>query len=97
MSFFYFFTIVLFLFLCLVLTLVVLMQESKSTGLGASFGGGDSADSLFGVSTPDILKKITAWLAAIFMAGCLLLSYWTSSASRIHIQKYSVEEKAAAK
>ena len=68
------------------------MQESKSTGLGASFGGGDSSDSLFGVSTPDILKKITAYLALIFMSGCIILSFWTSSANRIQTKSYGIEE-----
>lgn len=55
-----------------------MVQESKSTGLGASFGG-DSGDSLFGTSTADVLKKFTAWLGVIFVASCLLLSLWTAS------------------
>jgi len=80
----YYLTIVLFLGLCVILTLVVLIQESKSSGLGASFGG-DSGDSLFGVSTPQILKVFTAYLAAVFMIGCVLLSFWTSSRARGHI------------
>ena len=57
------------------------MQESKSTGLGASFGG-DVSDSLFGTSTADVLKKFTAWLAAIFLASCVLLSLWTAALGR---------------
>ena len=77
----YYLSIVLFLSLCVVLTFVVLIQESKSSGLGASFGG-DSGDSLFGVSTPQILKVFTAYLAGIFMIGCVLLSFWTSSRAR---------------
>jgi preprotein translocase subunit SecG len=57
------------------------MQESKSSGLGASFGG-DTGDSLFGTSTPEILKKITAWLSVIFMISCILLSLWTGTMGR---------------
>ena len=38
MTFLYFFTIALFMILCLLLCVVILMQESKSSGLGASFG-----------------------------------------------------------
>ena len=74
---------VLFLFLGLsaLLCLVILLQESKSLGLGASFGG-DSGDSLFGTSTAMVLKKFTAYLAGIFLATCLLLSLWTSSIGR---------------
>ena len=84
MAFLYYLSIVFFLLLCCVLTVVVLLQESKSSGLGASFGG-DAGDSLFGVSTPQILKVFTAYLAAIFMISCVLLSFWTSSRARIHI------------
>lgn len=81
MTFLYFFTITLFLILCAVLCFVVLIQESKSTGLGASFGG-DTTDSLFGTSTADVLKKFTAWLAVIFLASCLILSMWTAAMAR---------------
>ncbi|MEG0036975.1 MAG: preprotein translocase subunit SecG [Victivallaceae bacterium] len=57
---------------------LVLIQESKSMGLGASFGV-DSGDSVFGVSTPVVLKRITAWLSVIFVLGCVILSVWTSA------------------
>ena len=72
--------------LCMLLCFVILIQESKSTGLGASFGG-DSTDSLFGASTADVLKKFTGWLAAIFLISCVLLSLWTGAMSRSKIGK----------
>ncbi|MDJ0651896.1 MAG: preprotein translocase subunit SecG [Simkaniaceae bacterium] len=77
------FYIVLFLFvaLCVLLCFVILIQESKSMGLGASFGG-DSGDSLFGTSTASVLKKFTAYLAGIFLITCLILSLWTSAMGR---------------
>lgn len=81
MTFIYFTALFLFLLLCAVLCLIILVQESKSLGLGASFGG-DPGDSLFGTSTADVLKKFTAWLAAIFMISCVLLSLWTGAMSR---------------
>lgn len=81
MTFLYFFLITLFLLLCFVLCFVVLIQESKSTGLGASFGG-DAGESLFGASTADVLKKFTAWLAVLFLISCVLLSLWTSALGR---------------
>lgn len=81
MTFFYYTFLFLFLFTCLVLCLIILAQESKSTGLGASFGG-DSGESLFGASTPEVLKKITAWISFFFMAGCIVLSFWTSAMGR---------------
>lgn len=81
MTFLYYITIVLFMMLCALLCFVILIQESKSSGLGASFGG-DSGESLFGTSTADVLKKFTAWLAVIFFAACIILSLWTNAMGR---------------
>jgi len=81
MTILYYLFLFVFVFLCCILCFVILIQESKSTGLGASFGG-DAGDSLFGTSTPEILKKITGWLACVFMIGCVVLSLWTSALAR---------------
>lgn len=81
MTFIYFTTIAMFMLLCLLLCFVILIQESKSSGLGASFGG-DASESVFGTSTADVLKKFTAWLAFIFLASCVVLSFWTSALAR---------------
>lgn len=81
MTFLYFFAITLFLLLCGVLIFVILIQESKSTGLGASFGG-DASESVFGTSTAEVLKKFTAGLAVAFITACLFLSFWTGSLAR---------------
>ena len=78
MTFLYFFTITLFMILCVLLCSVILMQESKSSGLGSSFGG-EASESLFGTSTADVLKRFTAWLAFIFLASCVFLSLWTNA------------------
>ena len=56
MTFIFYFSIFLFMLLCAVLCFVILIQESKSTGLGASFGG-DASESVFGTATADVLKK----------------------------------------
>ncbi len=77
----YLFASIIFLILCSVLCFVVLIQESKSSGLGASFGG-DSGESLFGTSTADVLKKFTGYLAIAFLICSLLLSFWTASLGR---------------
>lgn len=74
----YFISIFLFLLLSTLLALVILVQESKSLGLGASFGG-DPGESLFGTSTATVLKKFTAYLGVIFVLVCLLLSIWSST------------------
>lgn len=81
MTIIYYLFIFLFLLCAALLCFVILIQESKSSGLGASFGG-DSGDSLFGTSTPEILKKITAYLAVIFLGSCIILSAWTGALGR---------------
>lgn len=81
MSILFILSIFLFLLLCGMLCLIVLIQESKSLGLGASFGG-EPGESLFGTSTAAVLKKITAWLACIFAISSIFLSVWTSHVSR---------------
>lgn len=80
-SFLYFTAITLFVLLCVVLCFVILIQESKSTGMGAAFGGAAS-DSVFGTSTAEVLKTFTAWLAVAFFVSCIILSLWTSSIGR---------------
>ena len=85
MTFVFYLTLFFFLLLCAILCLVILVQESKSLGLGASFGG-DPGESLFGTSTADVLKKFTAWLALIFMVSCVLLSLWTGTLGRKVVQ-----------
>lgn len=80
-TFLYFTAIVLFILLCVLLCSVILIQESKSSGLGASFGG-DTSDSLFGTSTADVLKKFTAYLAVGFTVACIFLSFWTEGMAR---------------
>ncbi len=92
MSFLYFFSIAGFLFLCFILCLLVLIQEGKGGGLGTTFGASDSSDSLFGTSTPEILKKVTGWLATVFVTACLVLSFWTGSLARHNANQYSVEQ-----
>ncbi len=71
----------LFLLASIILCFVVLIQESKSLGLGASFGG-DQSDSLFGTSTAEVLKKFTAYMGGVFMVTCFVLSLWTGSIAR---------------
>jgi len=94
-TFAYFFVLALFMMLCTLLCFIVLIQESKSTGLGASFGG-DAGDSVFGTSTADVLKKFTGWLAVVFLSSCLILSMWTSALARSKSQSaaapYSIDQ-----
>jgi peptide deformylase len=81
MTFIYYFALITFILVTVLLCCVILIQENKSLGLGASFGG-DAGNSLFGTSTATVIKKLTAWLAVIFFVGCILLSLWTSALGR---------------
>lgn len=92
MSFLYFFAIACFLFVCVILCLVVLVQEGKGGGLGTTLGGSDASDSLFGTSTPQVLKTFTGYLAAVFLGLCLILSFWTSSLVRSNMKSYTEEQ-----
>jgi preprotein translocase subunit SecG len=95
MTFIYYSAFFIFILISAVLCLVILVQESKSMGLGASFGG-DAGESLFGTSTADVLKKFTAYLACAFVVSCLLLSLWTSSMGRNKVRAVpeSIEQLA---
>ncbi len=78
-----------FVLLCLILSLLVLVQESKTMGLGASFGG-DTTTSFFGASTALVFKKITAYLLGIFIVSCIVLSFWTARLpSSVHKEQKS--------
>lgn len=81
MSVLYYLFLTFFLFVTALLCFVILIQESKSMGLGASFGG-DAGSSVFGTSTAEVLKKITAYLAVVFVGSCIFLSLWTNSLGR---------------
>lgn len=89
----FYISLILFLVVAAVLCLAILVQESKSLGLGASFGG-DPGDSLFGTSTADVLKKFTAWLGVCFLVACIFLSIWSESVSETSKESlpYTIEE-----
>lgn len=95
MTFLFYTTLFIFLLLCAILCIVILLQESKSMGLGASFGG-DSGDSLFGTSTADVLKKFTGWLAGIFMVVCVILSLWSAGMGRSKVSSIPLTIEQAA-
>jgi len=92
LTFLYFTAIFFFMILCVVLSFVILIQESKSSGFGASFGG-DAGSSLFGTSTADVLRKFTAYLSVIFLVSCLVLSFWTSAMGKSKVSTPSMIEE----
>ena len=81
----------LFIGLTILLCTTILIQESKSLGFGASFGG-DAGTSMFGTSTAAVLKKITAWFIVIFFVFCLFFSYFAGYVSTGHeIEHITIE------
>lgn len=52
---------------------LVLVQQSKSTGLGTTFGGGGS-DSLFGAHAATHLSKLTVIFSSLFLIITLALA-----------------------
>jgi preprotein translocase subunit SecG len=98
MTFLFYIALMIFLSVSALLCLVILVQESKSMGLGAAFGG-DPSNSLFGTSTAQVLKKFTAYLAGIFMLSCILLSFWSSriaSQNRLFVPTIEQQEETPA-
>ena len=67
------FCLVLFVLVAGLMVLVILMQQPKSEGLGAAFGGGVT-ENIFGAQTTNVLVKFTTWLAGIFFALTFALS-----------------------
>ncbi len=57
----------------ILLVAIILIQRTKGEGLGLAFGA-EMGESLFGARAPNVLVKITIWLAVIFMANTLILA-----------------------
>ena len=64
------FSIVFSIIICLVLVFLILIQSGKSGGLGIFGGGGSSTP--FGVSTVDVVTKLTWWLVGLFFVVAIL-------------------------
>ncbi|MCB1135640.1 MAG: preprotein translocase subunit SecG [Chlamydiia bacterium] len=95
MSFIYFLALGLFVLMSVVLCFSILIQEGKSAGgLGAIGAGADSGDSLFGTSTPEVLRRFSGWMVLVFFLSCVFLSLWTSAFERTRggTPHYTIED-----
>lgn len=92
MTFFYYLVLFLFLIVTSLLAFTVVIQDSKNVGMSAFLAGG-SSDSLFGASTADVVKKITAYLAIMFFVGCIFLSVWSSTIQTIQAPMSTLQEQ----
>ena len=71
---------VIYVIICIFLILVVLLQSGKGGGMGAAFGGGGgTGQQVFGgAGAGNILTKMTAISAALFMILSATLAYLSS-------------------
>ncbi len=64
-------------FITLALIGIILLQKSDASGLG--FGGGGNSNSLLSTrGTANLLTRVTAVLAALFMLNCLCMSIYSN-------------------
>lgn len=96
MDYYYLLFFIFFFTLCFITSLTVLLQESKSLGLGSSFGG-DASTSLFGTSTAEVIKKITTYAAIIFIMSSFIFSSLTTSDTTVAKPFVAEYEKEALK
>ena len=77
---------IVFVIASVFLVFMILIQSNRSAGMGL-FGGGAS-QTAFGSSSGDVLTRITAILAAIFLLLALLMAFMkTDPADRERIKK----------
>jgi len=75
------FFVVIHVLICVALVLIVLLQAGRGGGLSGAFGGGGTAQTLFGGrGAATFLTKTTQWLAAGFMVMSILLAVLSSRA-----------------
>ena len=77
------FLMIVLAFVSLIMGMAILLQEPKQAGLSGSFGMG--GDQMLGAGTPNPLSKLTGWLAAVFLALCLVIGL---------VQKSSAEKSS---
>ena len=75
----YTFLSVVYVFVCLFLILVVLLQSGKGGGLGSAFGGGASQQIFGGAGAGNLLTRLTAVSAFMFMALSVALAFLSTS------------------
>ena len=89
----YTFLSILYVFVCLFLILVVLLQSGKGGGLGSAFGG--SSTQIFGgAGAGNLLTRLTAVSAFLFMTLSVGLAFLSTSGEQALDR--AVREQAAA-
>ena len=75
------FLIVLHTIVSILLISVVLMQASQGGGLSGTFGGQAASSILGGQGAGNVLSKVTAWLAVVFIGLAILISILSGPSS----------------
>lgn len=90
------FLAVVHIFLAIGLVSFVLLQDPKGGALGV-FSGGSSSNSFFGSSgASNFLTTTTRWIAILFAASCLGLTYMTSRKGGSVMDQYTPTAAPAA-
>jgi preprotein translocase subunit SecG len=67
---------------CAFLILIVLLQQGRGGGLGAAFGGAATRQVFGGRGAGNLMTRLTAVAAVIFMSTSVTLAYIASSGDR---------------
>jgi len=75
--------VIIYVIVCLFLIGVVLLQQGKSADLAAAFGGQGSQTAFGPRGATNLLTKLTAWAAALFMLLSIGLTVALSRGSSV--------------
>ena len=79
--------VVLHVFVSILLIGAVLIQSGRGAATANIFGGARAAENVFGASTPSILNRITAVLAAMFIITSISLTIFAGKNQRSVIKR----------
>ena len=74
-------------FVSVLLIGAVLIQSGRGAATANIFGGARAAENVFGASTPSILNRITAVLAAAFIITSISLTVFSGKSQRSVIKR----------
>lgn len=78
------FLVIVHVIVCLFLIGVVLLQQGKSADMAAAFGGQGSSTAFGPRGAANLLTKLTAWAAVVFMLTSIALTIVMSRTSGAH-------------
>ena len=79
--------VILHIFVSILLIGAVLIQSGRGAATANIFGGARAAENVFGASTPSILNRITAVLAAMFIITSISLTLFSGKNQRSIIKR----------